>query len=415
MSSDLAARYRAIRASTVALCEPLCAEDCQVQSMPDASPVKWHLAHTSWFFETFVLELEIDGYAPFHPQYRVLFNSYYQSVGAQHPRPTRGQLSRPTLEEVLGYRAHVDRHTGWLLERVDARQPVASVIELGLHHEQQHQELILTDVKHLFSCNPLRPAYRSRGHVPPEAVLPLHWITFTGGLCEVGHGGDGFAFDNETPRHRVHIEPFALASRLVTNGEFLQFIEDRGYHRPELWLSDGWEAVRALGWEAPLYWERAERNWKLFSLAGMREIEPSEPVCHVSYYEADAFARWAGARLPRETEWELAAASGEVSGNFVESGWLHPTPLRSGAPVEQPLQLFGDAWEWTQSPYMAYPRYRPPSGALGEYNGKFMSNQMVLRGGSCASPASHLRATYRNFFPPPARWQFSGVRLAQDR
>jgi ergothioneine biosynthesis protein EgtB len=409
---ELAQRYREIRAVTQRLSEPLSAEDCVVQSMPDASPVKWHLAHTTWFFETFVLETAVPGYRHFHPQYRVLFNSYYNTVGDQHPRPERGMLSRPSLEQVREYRAHVDRHVLALCERAESLE-LAATIELGLHHEQQHQELIVTDVKHLLSLNPLRPAYRRAPAPAPLTTAPLGWHEHPGGIALIGHEGDGFAFDNEGPRHRVLIEPFALASRPVTSADFMEFVADGGYQRPELWLSDGWDAVRSRAWSAPLYWWQEGGGWKSMTLSGARAVVGDEPVCHVSYYEADAFARWAGARLPSEAEWELFAARAAIEGNLLESGVLHPMAGR-GSYGEVPQQLFGDVWEWTQSAYAPYPGYRPVTGALGEYNGKFMVNQLVLRGGSCATPRSHLRATYRNFFPPHARWQFSGIRLARD-
>ena len=406
----LAGRYQNIRRATEQLCAPLSAEDCQVQSMDDASPVKWHLAHTSWFFETFVVERWVPSYRPFHPAYRILFNSYYQSVGRQHPRPQRGLLSRPTLDEVLAYRRHVDAQMVALLEAGSAFD--ADVVELGLQHEQQHQELILTDVKHLLSCNPLRPAYRDCPQPRDAASVPQSWQSFEEGIHWVGHDGAGFAFDNEQPRHRVFIEAFELAARLVTNEEFLAFIDGGGYERPELWLSDGWNTVQARGWRAPLYWERRDDAWQVMTLGGLRPLRADEPVCHVSFYEADAFARWAWARLPREAEWEVAATDAVIDGNFVESQWLHPLPAPAGGAGL--TQLFGDVWEWTQSAYSPYPGYQPPAGALGEYNGKFMCNQLVLRGGSCATPRDHVRPTYRNFFPPDARWQFSGIRLARD-
>jgi ergothioneine biosynthesis protein EgtB len=414
-ATPLGVRYGAIRARTESLCEPLAVEDYGVQSMPDASPAKWHLAHTSWFFETFVLK-RTAGYRPFHPQYELLFNSYYNTVGAQYPRPRRGLLSRPTVEEIYRYRAHVDDEIGALLAGNGAAGAgdLHAVLELGLQHEQQHQELILTDLKHLFSCNPLRPVYRPRREAVRGALPAAGWVPFPGGVCAIGHPGAGFAFDNETPRHRVFLEPFALASQLVTNGDFLAFIDDGGYQRPELWLSDGWDTLQSQGWSAPLYWESHGTGWMIGTLSGPRELDLSEPVCHVSYYEADAFARWAGARLPREGEWEVAAAARPIDGNFVEGGRFHPAPPALDAPPGLPAQLFGDVWEWTQSPYVPYPGYRPPAGALGEYNAKFMSSQMVLRGGSCASPRAHLRPSYRNFFPPAARWQFSGLRLARD-
>lgn len=410
-SGALAARYRAVRDLTEQLRAPLSEEDCQAQSMDDASPTKWHLAHTSWFFETFVLEPGSSSYRPFHPDFRVLFNSYYQQVGPQHPRPQRGLLTRPSLDEVLAYRAYVDRHMFELLADGGERGPHASVIELGLHHEQQHQELILTDVKHLLAANPLRPAYRTAAPASRGTAGPLRWQAYGGGLREIGHGSDGFAFDNERPRHSAILAPFALATRLVTSGEFVAFVEDGGYERPELWLSDGWSAVQVRGWRAPLYWERCDGEWWQFTLAGLRPLVADEPLAHVSLYEADAYATWAGARLPTEAEWEVAAAAARLEGNLLDSGALHPVPAPAGNGVQQ---LFGDVWEWTRSPYAPYPGYRPPTGALGEYNGKFMCNQIVLRGGSCATPASHIRPTYRNFFPPDARWQFSGMRLAKD-
>jgi len=411
--TDLLSRYRAVRAATVALCEPLEVEDYVVQSMPDASPVKWHLAHTSWFYETFVLAPARDHHRRGHERYAVLFNSYYQSVGARFPRPERGVLSRPTVAEVREYRRAVDQDMERLLEDGTnaALSDLAFVVELGLHHEQQHQELILTDLKHAFAQNPLEPVYAARPHGEdaPVTVPPLRWVGFGGGLVEIGHAGSGFAFDNEGPRHRVFVEPFRLASRLVTAGEWLEFMDAGGYREPSLWLSDGWDACQKGDWEAPAYHRRADRGWELMTLAGWRAVDPAEPVCHVSHFEADAFARWAGARLPTEQEWELAAAGRAVAGNFVESRRLHPAPAGPG----ELSQLFGDVWEWTASPYTPYPGFQPLAGGLGEYNGKFMSGQIVLRGGSCASPASHLRATYRNFFPPAARWQFSGVRLAR--
>jgi ergothioneine biosynthesis protein EgtB len=408
---DLASRYRAVRAATEALAAPLSPEDCTAQSMPDASPVKWHLAHTSWFFETFVLEAAVAGYRPLEPAYRVLFNSYYHSVGEQHFRPERGLLTRPGLAAVQAYRRHVDGRCLDLLQRGDLSPAQEAVLELGLHHEQQHQELILTDVKHLLSRSPLQPGYRERPADRRGAAAALAWHAHPAGLREIGHGGPGFAFDNEGPRHRVFVHAFALASRAVTNGEYLAFMADRGYERPELWLSDGFAAVQREGWRAPLYWTQRGGGWQRFTLAGPRPVAPDEPVTHVSAYEADAFARWAGARLPTEAEWEVAAAGAPVAGNLAESERFEPAPAPAGP---GPAQLFGDVWEWTSSAYAAYPGYRPPPGALGEYNGKFMANQLVLRGGSCATPASHIRASYRNFFPPYARWQWSGIRLARD-
>ena len=412
-------RYRAVRAFTAGLCKRLETEDCVVQSMPDASPAKWHLGHTTWFFETFVLQRAASGYEPLDTRYAFIFNSYYHAAGDRQPQARRGLLSRPTVVEIDAYRHHVDRHMERFLEDApaDPFREHALVVEVGLHHEQQHQELILTDIKHVFAQNPLEPRY----HIPTStrtpavsaASAPPGWLPLEGGLVDVGNAGDDFAFDNERPRHRAHLEPFELARRLVTCGEFLEFIEDGGYLRPELWLSDGWDARERHGWEAPLYWRQEDGRRSLMTLGGRLPLDLGEPVCHVSYYEADAFARWAGARLPREEEWELAAVRQEVAGNFVESGRLHPSAsnaARDGAAA----QLYGDAWEWTASAYHPYPGYTPFPGALGEYNGKFMSGRMVLRGGSCASPAAHLRPTYRNFFPPDARWQFSGVRLARN-
>jgi ergothioneine biosynthesis protein EgtB len=403
-----------VRDATAILHAPLTAEDCAIQSMPDASPVKWHLAHTSWFFETFVLEAWRPGYRPFHPQFRVLFNSYYNAVGDKHPRPERGLLSRPSRDEVLAYRTYVDAAMHELMQRPGAASgEVAALVELGLNHEQQHQELILTDVLHMFSCNPLEPAYAPRVQEGTSSVSPpLTWVEFDAGLVEIGHGGAGFAFDNETPRHRQYVNRYALASRPVTNGEYLAFVADGGYRRPELWLSEGWDWINANHIEAPLYWRRGGGGWRQFTLHGSRALDLAAPVCHASLFEADAYARWTGARLPTEVEWETAAARYDIEGHFVEDGTLQPLPAATnGAAL---TQLFGDVWEWTQSAYAPYPGYRPAPGAIGEYNGKFMANQYVLRGGSFATPESHIRATYRNFFPATARWQFSGFRLARD-
>jgi ergothioneine biosynthesis protein EgtB len=410
--SASAERYREVRRFTEALCEPLSAEDCQAQSMEDASPAKWHLAHTTWFFETFVLESSRRGYRPFQPEFRVLFNSYYESVGEKHPRPRRGLLTRPSLQEVHAYRRHVDGRMTDLIDGGRLGKSVPAVIELGLHHEQQHQELILTDAKHLLAQNPILPAYRSCPTQRAADVSPAGWQEFDEGVRSIGHDGRDFSFDNERPRHRRFVGAFALATRPVTNREFLAFVEDGGYGRPDLWLSDGWSAVTTRGWRAPLYWLGGEGGRRIFTLGGVRDLGLDEPVCHVSFYEADAYARWAGARLPTEAEWELAAGVTLKKGNFVENGFLHPVP--APAPAGAMEQIFGDVWEWTRSSYEPYPGYSSPSGALGEYNGKFMCSQMVLRGGSCATPAAHIRATYRNFFPPDARWQFSGIRLAKD-
>lgn len=411
----LGRRYRAIRSVTRGLCQTLGPEDCAAQSMPDASPAKWHLAHTAWFFETFVLRTVDPDYRVFHPRFEFLFNSYYNSVGAQYPRPRRGLLTRPGLDEVLRYRAHVDAAMTALLEdsgRLD--DETLDVVELGLNHEQQHQELLLTDVKHLLAQNPLAPAYRAVKSADATPIRSLEWSAYEGGLLEIGHAGQGFAFDNESPRHRVYVEPFEIASRPIRNGELAAFIEDGGYQRPELWLSEGFDRVQAEGWRSPLYWIRQDDRWWQFTLSGLRPLRMEEPVCHVSYFEADAFARWSGCRLPSEVEWERAACDQPVEGNFLEAGRFHPEGQRADAFQRGPTQLFGDVWEWTASAYGPYPGYRAADGALGEYNGKFMSSQIVLRGGSCVSPRSHLRATYRNFFPPDARWQFSGIRLARE-
>ena len=405
----LRTRYTGVRAVTEALAAPLSAEDMVVQSMPDASPTKWHLAHTTWFFETFVLERSDPDFAPFHPHYGYLFNSYYNAVGERHERARRGMLTRPSLEEVLAYRRGVDERVLALLDRGLA----GSVVELGLHHEQQHQELLLTDIKHALSCNPLRPAYRPRAEADPVGHGRPRWVRVGGGLHEIGHDGEGFAFDNEGPLHKVWVEPFEIADRLVTNREFLAFVEDGGYRRPELWLDQGWHAAVERGWEAPLYWEPGGAGWFQFTLAGMRPLHPDEPVCHVSLYEADAYARWAGARLPTEAEWEVACRDRPVRGTLLETDRLHPAPVRLWREGEV-HQVYGDVWEWTSSAYAPYPGYRADPGALGEYNGKFMVDQYVLRGGSCVTPRSHVRPTYRNFFHADKRWQFTGIRLARD-
>ncbi|HET9352132.1 MAG TPA: ergothioneine biosynthesis protein EgtB, partial [Burkholderiales bacterium] len=375
-------RYKQVRETTVGLTGPLSAEDCAIQSMPDASPAKWHLAHTAWFFETFVLQPHVLGYRAFDPAYGYLFNSYYNAIGERHPRPERGMLSRPPLDEVLAYRRHVDEA---VLGMKSLPAEALALIELGLHHEQQHQELILTDVKHLLSRNPLKPAYQKNWPLTPIRAREPRWIEFPGGLYEIGHAGAGFAFDNETPRHRVWLEDFEISSHPVTHGDFLNFIEDGGYRRPELWLSAGWDIVRARGWEAPEYWARRDGVWHTFTLHGEVPVDPNTPICHVSFYEAEAFARWAKARLPGEAEWEVAARGVPAAGNFLESGALHPLALRED-PAEGTLaQAFGDVWEWTRSEYGPYPGYRPEPGAVGEYNGKFMASQYVLRGGSCAT------------------------------
>jgi ergothioneine biosynthesis protein EgtB len=410
-TSMLPERYRAIRSATERLAAPLSPEDCAIQSMPDASPVKWHLGHTSWFFETFVLAPHLPDYALYEPAFRVIFNSYYNAVGDKHPRPQRGLLSRPSLDAVRGYRAHVDSAMVRLLADPQRAGNLWSLIELGLNHEQQHQELILTDLKHMLSCNPLLPVYLAAGDTARSPQPAIEWIEFDEALAEIGHDGAGFAFDNETPRHREFIAAHALASRPVTNGEYLDFIADHGYRRPELWLSEGWDWVNANGISAPLYWDAFEGEPRRFTLHGVRPLVLEAPVCHVSLFEADAYARWAGARLPTEGEWESAAARAPIEGHFAGDGHYEPRPGLGLTPIDQ---LFGDVWEWTQSAYAPYPGFRPAAGAIGEYNGKFMCNQYVLRGGSCATPRSHIRASYRNFFPASARWQFSGFRLARD-
>lgn len=408
--TTLVPHYRQVRAVTADLCRTLSPEDMTVQSMPDVSPSKWHLAHTTWFFERFLLTEHLPGYRVFHPQFDYLFNSYYNTVGRMHPRPQRGLLSRPGVADILSYRQHVDDAMPVLLERATSDPDLAFLITLGLNHEQQHQELLLTDIKHVLSVNPLRPVWRELPAPAAGNAPELKYIPRAGGLMEIGHSGEGFAFDNESPRHRVFLEPHAIADRLVTNGEFLDFIRAGGYRTPELWLSDGWSAVQQRGWDRPLYWN-PELDAE-FTLDGMRELDPAVPVTHVSYYEADAFARWAGARLPTEAEWETLASEQSIQGNFMEQGHYHP--IAASVASSGAYQLYGDVWEWTMSAYTSYPGFKPLTGSLGEYNGKFMSSQMVLRGGSCVTPQSHIRSTYRNFFPPDARWQFSGLRLARD-
>jgi len=406
-------RFREIRAATERLAAPLGPEDQTVQSMPDVSPTKWHRAHVTWFFETFLLAPRLPGYAPFDPAYHYLFNSYYEAAGPRHPRPARGLLSRPTVAEILRYRAHVTAAVERLVATAGARawEAIAPLVGLGIHHEQQHQELILMDIKHVLSSNPLLPAYQPARPAQRFEATPAGWVELAGGLVEIGHDGRGFAFDNEAPRHKVWLEPFRLAARPVTCGEYLAFIEDGGYRRPEFWLSDGWATAQAQGWEAPLYWLREGAGWAIFTLAGKKRLDPGEPVVHVSHYEADAYAGWAGKRLPDEAEWEIAAAGAPLSGNLAGSRLYHPAPAGAGEGLRQ---MIGDVWEWTRSAYLPYPGFRPAAGAIGEYNGKFMSGQMVLRGGCAATPEGHIRATYRNFFPPGSRWCFAGIRLAED-
>jgi ergothioneine biosynthesis protein EgtB len=418
--TSLAAQYEKVRQQSLALAAPLSAEDCQVQSMPDASPANWHLAHVTWFFETFVLERYERGFVPFDPAFRVLFNSYYQGVGERHPRPQRGLLTRPTLDEVQRYRRHVDERMQALLAERPRDAERDEIVTIGLHHEQQHQELLLTDIKHALSFNPNPVAYAKRWPMTSVQPQALRWFAYAGGLIEHGHDAalDGaFCFDNETPRHRTYLAPFELASRPVSYGDYLEFIDDGGYRRPELWLSMGWDWVCNGTRSAPLYWrKRTDGVWLNHTLQGLVEIDPRTPVCHLSYFEADAYARWASARLPTEAEWEFAARRLRlpVRANDAARGAFHPLPHTEAASSSEPVQMYGDVWEWTQSSYAPYPGYRPLPGAVGEYNGKFMCNQYVLRGGSCATPAGHVRASYRNFFPADAQWQFSGLRLARD-
>ncbi len=413
---SLLTEYQKVRRFSEQLCEPLETEDYVIQSMPDVSPTKWHLAHTTWFFETFQLSSASTGYSSPHPQYAYLFNSYYNSLGQRHCRPKRGLISRPTVQEIYAYRAYVDQQVLAFLQESDEQRltAVAPIVTLGIHHEQQHQELLLTDLKHVLSCNPLNPVYRSQEAQHTIQTPSLEWITYPEGIAWIGHEGTSFCYDNEEPRHRQFLEGYRLASRLTTNGEYLAFIDDGGYCNPLLWLSAGWSTLQQEDWQAPLYWERHDGRWWNMTLSGMREVDLAEPVCHVSYFEADAYARWAGARLPTEAEWEVAASAVPIAGNFVDNGFYHPVALKDLTIGNQPAQMYGDVWEWTQSAYSPYPGYQPAPGAIGEYNGKFMCNQFVLRGGSCATSLSHIRSTYRNFFPPDARWQFMGIRLARE-
>jgi ergothioneine biosynthesis protein EgtB len=432
-SNALTERFRAARRRTLELVQPLSPEDMMVQSCPEASPVKWHLAHTAWFFESFLLREFEPNYQPFHPDFIWLFNSYYQTFAAFPEKRLRASFSRPSLDQIMRYRAYVDEALEKLLD-ANPGPDVLARVELGVNHEEQHQELLLTDILHAFYTNPLRPAYLAGAPVPEpaESPDPIQFLRFEGGMQQAGHAGGTFCFDNELPRHRVWLEPYGLAQRLVTCGEYLQFIEDGGYRRPELWLSDGWIAVQSRGWNAPLYWSGANPDRTVFTLRGEFPLASVEhlPVSHISFYEADAYARWAGCRLPTEFEWEAAAEGRLIAGNLLDSGWLMPMPaseiaeapphapqgatLLPEAPVafRRPWQLFGDCWQWTASAYLPYPGFHPLPGSLGEYNGKFMSGQMVLRGGSCATPAAHIRSSYRNFFASDTRWQFSGIRLA---
>lgn len=408
--ASLAGRYLHVRDRTQALCEPLRADDFQVQSNEQTSPPKWHIAHVTWFFETFVLPRFSPGYPCFDARFDYLFNSYYYSHGKMHPRSQRGVLSRPTVEEVCAYRAHVDERMQALIESVSESQwdELNFLVELGLNHEQQHQELLLMDVKHNFFANPIAPAYREDLPAMTGEVRDAGWVERQGGILQLGHDGGGFAFDNETPRHQTLVHEHRLADRFVTNGEYLEFIDAGGYLESSWWLADGWALLQSEGWGHPLYWQRVDNVWMQFTLGGLRTLSMNEPVCHISYYEADAFARWAGKRLPLEAELETMLAERDVKGNFVETGLLHPAPAGAAG------QWYGDLWAWTGSPYAAYPGFKPLAGAMGEYNGKFMSNQMVLKGGCCATPAQHMRPSYRNFFYPHERWAFTGLRLAED-
>ena len=426
-ASELIESFYKTRAFTEKICAPMETEDYVIQSMADVSPTKWHLAHTTWFFEAFLLNNSYPHYEPLNLQYNYLFNSYYNAIGDQFCRPRRGQISRPTVKEVYEYRQYVTEKVVDLVRMLDADDALDSVrptIILGINHEQQHQELMVTDIKHVLSMNPLRPALFSRPDDQAEENPTEHrWLPYEGGLREVGYDGPEFHFDNESKRHRVYLEPFEIGSRLVTNREFTHFMADGGYQRPDLWLALGWAAVQEASlaehdWEKldkPLYWFRTDFGWMQYTLAGPRLVDPDEPVTHVSYFEADAYARWSGVRLPSEEEWEVASADSVISGgNFSGNLQFHPRPLASDASMDRPQQMFGDVWEWTRSSYSAYPGFRPWEGAAGEYNGKFMADQLVLRGGSCATPEEHIRPSYRNFFPAPTRWQFSGIRLARD-
>ncbi|MEO5754820.1 MAG: ergothioneine biosynthesis protein EgtB [Chthoniobacterales bacterium] len=415
-TATLLDRYRQIRRFSEKLCATLEPEDFVVQSMPDVSPTKWHLAHTSWFFETFILKVWIPDYQPEVPEYAYLFNSYYNAAGDMHRRDLRGLISRPTVAEAFRFRRSVDQHIEELLENADEdlRQEIQAVFTIGLHHEQQHQELLVTDIKHVFAQNPLHPIFRERSEAPtPSSIAPCGFVDFEEAIVEIGHTGRGFSYDNEGPRHRALVPAFSLATRPVTNGEYIEFIEAGGYTRPDHWLSLGWTIVNEQRWESPLYWTKRNGAWWNFTLSGLRPIDPAEPVTHVSHFEADAFANWSGARLPTEFEWEQAAAGLEIEGNFVDTERFQPAPVEA-QPNGKLTRMFGDVWEWTRSAYLPYPGYRAVPGALGEYNGKFMSNQMVLRGGSCATSQNHIRSTYRNFFQPEKRWQFTGIRLARD-
>ncbi len=410
---NTATRLGQTRRISLDIAEPLSAEEQVVQPSEDASPTKWHLAHTTWFFEEVVLKPFDPGYREYDPRFNYCFNSYYEALGPRHPRLQRGLLTRPTHAEVLGYRAHVDEALRRVTGDGAAALPQAAwdLLELGVNHEQQHQELMMTDCLVLFAGNPLQPAYRPAASEEPREPLDVKWIAFDGGISEVGHEGGGFSFDNETPRHECLLRPFRLANRAVTNGEWLEFMNDGGYDTVALWLSDGWSTIQREGWRAPLYWERGDDGWSQMTLRGLLPIDPSRPVSHISFYEADAFSRWAGKRLPTEFEWEVASEGVAMDGNFLGHGALQPCAVANSEGLSQ---MFGDVWEWTASPYVGYPGFKPAAGAVGEYNGKFMCNQFVLKGGSCITPDGHVRRTYRNFFYPHQRWQFTGLRLASD-
>jgi ergothioneine biosynthesis protein EgtB len=402
--------YQQTRQISEKICQPLEIEDYTIQSMPDVSPPKWHLAHTTWFFETFLLLPYLPEYQVFDPQFGYLFNSYYEAIGARHPRHQRGILSRPTVAEVYQYRAYVDRAMTTLLSKIPEDPNLAHLVTLGLHHEQQHQELLLTDIKHILALNPLHPVYRDDLQAKLETTdSTFGWLEYPCGLYSIGHTGSQFAFDNESPRHQVYLQDYKLGNRLVTNGEYLEFVQAGGYQESKYWLAEGWATVQTQQWQAPLYWESIDRKWWVMTLGGLQQLNHNEPVCHVSFYEADAYATWKGKRLPTEAEWEIATVNIIPTGNFLDSDRLHPA-----ATNDAHYQFFGDVWEWTQSAYLPYPGFQIADGAIGEYNGKFMCNQIVLRGGSCVTSIDHLRPTYRNFFPPSTRWQFSGIRLASD-
>lgn len=407
--------FKSIRAISEKIVEPLQTEDFVIQAIDDVSPPKWHLAHTTWFFEKFILKPYLASYKELNSEFDYLFNSYYETIGPFHPRNSRGLLTRPSIEEVFLYRKHVNEHIERLIDREEfpEKEKVIELMQIGMQHEQQHQELLITDIKYNFSCNPILPVYQNREYITETEIRDTEFVRLNGGLVEIGKDGEtGFSFDNERPRHKVWLEPFSLAETPVTNGEFLLFMKDGGYEKPEYWLSDGWAAVKKEKWNSPLYWFEENGEWKYFTLSGARKISLSEPVCHVSYYEADAYARWAGKRLPTEAEWEHAMENSSLSGHFAEEGHFHPAAGEKQLETFQ--KAFGDVWEWTMSPYVPYPKSKPLEGALGEYNAKFMCNQMVLRGGSCATSSTHIRPSYRNFFQPDKRWQFSGFRLAED-